>query len=242
MLSGFITNQAIPAAFVITGNFSCQAHMNELVAINNYQQIFLSFAKNLHDNFREISSQSRFIFVPGTKDPGPINQMLPRPAMLKQISQKVQKFLPNAVFTSNPCRIQYCSKEIVICKLDLSRVMDLLTIDRSIKHIEKSMEEKVNAVVQTVKSQAHLCPLPIDIQPVLDTKDHCLELTAFPDLLVYGEGALNIRQFNHQGVVSPGSFGERSLFQVYFPANGHVEDSEITADEADETIGNASKF
>lgn len=241
MLSGFISNQAIPAAFVITGNFSSQAHMNELVAINNYQANFLTFSKNLADNFKEIAQQSRFIFIPGSKDPGPISQMLPRPAILKQISHKVQKYLPNSVFTSNPCRIQYCSKEIVICKIDLVRVMDLLTIDRTVLHEEKNLEEKINATVQTIKSQAHVSPLPLDVQPVLDTRDHCLELTAFPDLLVYGEGALNIKQFNYQGVVSPGSFGERALFQVYFPANGHVEDSEIAEDETNESA-NASKL
>jgi len=227
MLSGFIANKMIPAAFIITGNFSCEAHINELVAIRNYQRNFLNFAKNLAEHYRDIAQQSRFIFIPGSKDPGPISNMLPRPTMLNSISQKVQKYLPNVVFSTNPTRIQYCSQEIIVTKLDILRTLDLLTLERQITNPERSHDDKVNDMVKTVKSQAHICPLPIDVQPIVDTRDHTLEIPCFPDLLVYGQGALNIRQFNRENVCSPGSFGERGLFQVYFPASREVQESEV---------------
>ena len=49
-----------------------------------------------------------------------------------------------------------------------------------------------------------------------------------PDLLVYGQGETNIRQFYKNGIASPGSFGERGLFQVYFPATREMQESEVS--------------
>lgn len=42
-----------------------------------------------------------------------------RPALPKIISQEFKKIIPRSWFTSNPCRIQYCTREIVVYKSEL---------------------------------------------------------------------------------------------------------------------------
>lgn len=42
-----------------------------------------------------------------------------RPAIPNCITEEVRTALPTAVFTSNPCRLQYCTQEIVIFREDI---------------------------------------------------------------------------------------------------------------------------
>lgn len=42
-----------------------------------------------------------------------------RPAIPNCITEEVRTALPLAVFTSNPCRLQYCTQEIVIFREDI---------------------------------------------------------------------------------------------------------------------------
>jgi hypothetical protein len=54
-----------------------------------------------------------FVFVPGPDDPSP-GPVLPQAPLPSYFSAQLQEQLPNAVFTSNPCRIQYRAQEIVV--------------------------------------------------------------------------------------------------------------------------------
>jgi DNA polymerase epsilon subunit 2 len=54
-----------------------------------------------HDAYRE--GGCKFIFVPGPLDPGPGN-ILPRPHLPNFVTERFVRRIPNAVFTSNPCR------------------------------------------------------------------------------------------------------------------------------------------
>lgn len=42
-----------------------------------------------------------------------------RPAIPNSITEEIRKKIPQAIFTSNPCRIQYCTQEIVIFREDI---------------------------------------------------------------------------------------------------------------------------
>jgi DNA polymerase epsilon subunit 2 len=50
--------------------------------------------------------ESRLVFVPGLGDPGP-GALLPRPPLPECLTAALRQRLPNAVFTSNPCRIRH---------------------------------------------------------------------------------------------------------------------------------------
>lgn len=57
--------------------------------------------------------ESMFVFVPGPDDPSP-GPVLPQAPLPSYFSAQLQEQLPNAVFTSNPCRIRYRAQEIVV--------------------------------------------------------------------------------------------------------------------------------
>lgn len=46
------------------------------------------------------------MFVPGLGDPGP-GAILPRPPLPDSLTADLRQQLPNAIFTSNPCRIRH---------------------------------------------------------------------------------------------------------------------------------------
>lgn len=46
-------------------------------------------------------------------------QLFNRPPIPSSLTEEVRRKLPNSIFTSNPCRIQYCTQEIVIFREDI---------------------------------------------------------------------------------------------------------------------------
>ncbi|KAK1287173.1 hypothetical protein QJS10_CPB19g01620 [Acorus calamus] len=65
-----------------------------------------------------LKEHSRFLFIPGPDDAGP-STVLPRCALPKYLTEELQKHVPNAIFTSNPCRIKFYTQEIVFFRQDL---------------------------------------------------------------------------------------------------------------------------
>ena len=78
---------------------------------------------------------------------------------------------------SNPCRLVYYSQEIVVFRDDLLRKMlrhaVLLRDDLSAADMPKYL-------VSTLLDQAHLCPLPPLVRPVLWEYAHALRLYPMP--------------------------------------------------------------
>jgi DNA polymerase epsilon subunit 2 len=56
---------------------------------------------------------SQFVFVPGPNDPG-LGHILPQTALPSYFTGELQAVLPSAVFATNPCRIRYYTREIVV--------------------------------------------------------------------------------------------------------------------------------
>ena len=88
--------------------------------------------------------RTRLVFVPSSDDLG-LGRILPRPPLPNLITEDFQRKIPNAIFTSNPCRlvenqiytdakaelevfrcsdrIQYCTQEIVVYREDIVKKM-----------------------------------------------------------------------------------------------------------------------
>lgn len=60
--------------------------------------------------------------MPGPEDPG-LATVLPRPPLPSTLTTELREALPNAIFGTNPCRVRYCNKEIVIFRDDLQKLM-----------------------------------------------------------------------------------------------------------------------
>ncbi|KAG8201544.1 hypothetical protein JTE90_011219 [Oedothorax gibbosus] len=217
-----------PTAFVLIGNFL------SLPIVGSHSKTFEECISNLGtliSEFPTLMEKSQFIFVPGPNDPG-LPHILPRPAIPPSFLGDFRKKVPKAIFTSNPCRIQYCSQDIVVFREDIISKMCRNSIYTPWEH-----EEKVdipNLFVKTVIANGHLLPLPLNVAPIYWEYDHSLWLYPLPDVVVcadkydpYTVTSTNSIFFN------PGSLPRSNFsFKVYFPASKQVEDSEI----ADETI------
>ena len=219
LFSGY--SEAPPTAFVFMGNFSAApygAERNE-----NFRQSFVSLAEMIQ-LFPDIIEQSQFVFVPGPLDPG-LGNILPRPPIPASLTKYFREHIPNSTFTSNPCRLQFCTQEIVVFREDV-----ISELSRACIRVPKVDIPMAEHLVKTLISQAHLCPLPLHSRPRYWTHDHALRLYPLPDLVVIGDKydsyAVNDQQCT---VINPGSFSRSGYqFKFYVPATKQLEESRVS--------------
>ncbi|XP_069117868.1 DNA polymerase epsilon subunit 2-like [Argopecten irradians] len=208
-----------PVCFVLCGNFLSAPHGAQHA--KDLKEAFSSLT-DLICEFPTIAENSRFIFVPGPQDPGPAS-ILPRPAIPSSIIEDVKRKIPSAIFTSNPCRIQYCTQHIVVFREDI--------VTKMCRNCVKFPEDGdvPTHFAKTLISQGHLCPLPLHVCPVYWSHDVGLRLYPLPDLVVCAD---KFDPFHKTSVdctvMNPGSFPRTDYaFKVYLPASRQVEDSKI---------------
>lgn len=209
-----------PALFVLCGNFCSKPYGSNYLA--KMKELFQDLA-NVISEFPPLLESSRFVFVPGPQDPGPGN-ILPRPPIPQSISEGLREKVPFAMFTTSPCRIQYCSQEIMIIREDIINKMS-----RNCIHLPSDSESVPMHYVKTLQSQAHFCPLPLHVRPVYWAYDNALRVYPLPDVIVCADkyDSYNIEN-NGCTVLNPGSFPRSEFsFKVYWPSSKEVEDCKI---------------
>ncbi|XP_068658256.1 DNA polymerase epsilon subunit B [Aristolochia californica] len=223
VLDGYESVEVIPSLFVLMGNF-CSRPCN--LSFHSFSSLRSQFGKlgemiGAHPRLRD---GSRFLFLPGPYDVGP-STVLPRCALPKYLTEDLQKHIPNAIFSSNPCRIKFFTQEIVFFRQDL-----LYRMQRSCL-ITPSKEETIDPfehLVATITHQSHLCPLPLTVQPIIWNFDHCLRLYPSPHTIVLGDRSEQ-KAFKYTGITcfNPGSFSNDSTFVAYRPCTQEVELSSL---------------
>ncbi|VVC86913.1 unnamed protein product [Leptidea sinapis] len=218
LFSGY--NEFPPIAIIFMGEFlSCPygyEHSSQLkAALISLVDIILQFP-----NLKE---SCKFIFVPGRGDPAAAN-ILPRPAIPNVVTQEIRDKLGDTViFTTNPCRIQYCTQEIVVIRQDLVTKMC-----RNAIHFPESGDIP-DHLTKTLLSQCTFSPLSLGVQPVYWKYADALNLYPMPDLVVVADQFQPYtRTYQNCHVINPGSFPRTEFsFKVYIPASRTVEDSQI---------------
>ncbi|XP_071834492.1 DNA polymerase epsilon subunit 2-like isoform X1 [Apostichopus japonicus] len=209
-----------PTCFIFCGNFSSAPYGHN--HIKTLQESFKLLADMICEH-PYLAENSKFVFVPGPQDPGPAS-ILPRPPIPACITDYITQRVPSAVFTTNPCRIQYCSQEIVVFREDIIMKM----CRNSIKFPDSRTEIPKN-FMKSVVCQAHLSPLPLHVSPVYWSYDNALRIYPLPDLIVFGD-KYDPYTVTTAGCIgtNTGSFSKNSYsFKVYYPSNKTVEDSQI---------------
>lgn len=211
-----------PYAFVICGNFLSQPKYG--LRTEELSEGFKRLA-NLILQFNTIKEKCHFIFIPGPQDPGVV-KVYPRPGMLNDYTEYIRKKIPNCHFPSNPCRIQFGSRQIVVFREDLLQKMSRNAI--KIPDSEKLSED----LAKTLICQAHLSPLPLHVVPIYWNYDHVMRLYPLPDLVVVADKQ---RAYTHTHsdctIMSPGSFSfDNFSFKVYVPSTKQIEDCLIPND------------
>ncbi|KAI7982546.1 DNA polymerase epsilon subunit B [Camellia lanceoleosa] len=219
ILDGYENVEVVPSLFVFMGNF-CTHPCN--LSFNSFSSLRLQFGKfgQMIGARQRLKEHSRFLLIPGPDDAGP-STVLPRCALPKYVTEEFQKHIPNAIFASNPCRVKFCTQEIVFFRQDL-----LYRMRRSCL-MPPSTEETTDPfehLVATVTHQSHLCPLPLTVQPIIWNYDHCLHLYPIPHTIVLGDKSEQ-KAFNYTGITcfNPGSFSNDSTFVAYRPCTREVE-------------------
>ena len=113
MLEGY--SEYPPIAFVLCGHFL------SFPAKSSSGQKLVEGLKNLADiimQYPDIKRDSKFIFVPAINDIGS-PKILPRLPLPDNLTEDFRNNIPGAIFATNPCRIQYCTKEIVVLRGDI---------------------------------------------------------------------------------------------------------------------------
>uniref|UniRef100_A0A672LUL6 DNA polymerase II subunit 2 n=1 Tax=Sinocyclocheilus grahami TaxID=75366 RepID=A0A672LUL6_SINGR len=199
MFSGY--SAMPPTCFIFCGNFSSAP----------YGRHQLRTLKGL---------TSRFVFVPGPEDPGP-GTVLPRPPLAEHITEEFRQRVPFSVFTTNPCRIQYCSQEMVVIREDLVNKMC-----RNCVRLPSSNLDIPSHFVKTILSQGHVTPLPLYVCPVHWPYDYALRVYPVPDVIVFADKYDPFNVCNTDCLcINPGSFPRSGFsFKVYYPSNRTVED------------------
>ena len=220
LFSGY--SEAPPTAFVFMGDFSSAPYGPQ-----TNQKLRESF-KALGDlmlQFPTLIKKAQFLFIPGPQDPGPGN-ILPRPPIPSVLTSDLTSRVPTAQFCSNPCRLQFCTREIVLFRDDI-----LGKLCRHCVRFPSKTADLPTHFAKTILSQAHLCPLPLHSRPVYWAFDHTLQLYPLPDLVVVGDKCDPFTVTSGESTVTnPGSFVRSGFeFKVYMPVSGLVEDSKIAS-------------
>lgn len=218
MFSGYAAMP--PTCFIFCGNFSSAPYGK--TQIKSLKESLKVLADAICE-YPSIHSSSRFVFVPGPEDPGP-STILPRPPLADHITEEFRQRVPFSVFTTNPCRIQYCSQEIVVIREDLVNKMC-----RNCVRLPSSNLDIPNHFVKTILSQGHLTPLPLYVSPVFWAYDYALRVYPVPDVIIFAD---KYDPFNISNTdclcINPGSFPKSGFtFKVYYPSNRTVEDSKL---------------
>ncbi|XP_053376311.1 DNA polymerase epsilon subunit 2-like [Mercenaria mercenaria] len=208
-----------PTCFIFCGNFLSSplgtSHAKVL------KECFEQLAE-LMCEFPDLIKSSKFLFIPGPQDPGP-STILPRPAIPNSVTEEIRKKVPSAIFASNPCRIQYCTQEIVVFREDI--------VTKMCRNCVKFPEDGdvPTHFTKTLVCQGHLTPLPLHVSPVYWAYDCGLRLYPLPDLVICADKHDPFHSTSVDcTVLNPGSFPRTDYsFKVYLPATRQIEDSKI---------------
>ncbi|ONK80521.1 uncharacterized protein A4U43_C01F18770 [Asparagus officinalis] len=175
VLDDYESVEVVPSLFVLMGNF-CSHPCN--LSFHSFSCLRMQFGKlgEMIESHPRIKEHSRFLFIPGPDDAGP-SKALPRCALPKYLTDELQKHVPNAICSSNPCRVKFYTQEIVFFRQHL---LYRMTRSSLIPPLTEETSDPFEHLVATITYQSHLCPLPLTVQPIIWNYDHCLRLYPTP--------------------------------------------------------------
>ncbi|XP_034941329.1 DNA polymerase epsilon subunit 2 [Chelonus insularis] len=212
-----------PVAFVLCGHFLSSPPSN--TSVQKLKEGFTNLAKIIQE-YPDVRQYSKFVFVPGPLDLG-APKILPRGPLPKTLLNDFIRLVPGTIFASNPCRIQYCTKEIVVLREDI--------LTKFCRHTLKYPEHGHvwNHYARSIICQSHLAPMNLPVVPVYWKHDHTLQLYPTPDLIVIADQFQTYStSYSDCKVINPGTFLRSNFaFKVYKPGMNEIEECEVPADD-----------
>ncbi|RUS31919.1 Pole2 protein [Jimgerdemannia flammicorona] len=211
----------VPLAFILIGNFVSKPFLYSGTDSIKYKDSFNALA-DLILEFPTLATYSYFVFVPGSHDPWSGNT-LPRPPIPDFFTGKLRNKVKKVCFTSNPCRVKYCTQEIVIFRDDILGKLRRNTLIPP--NLEDEEEDITKHLIRTILDEGHLCPLPMHIRPIFWAYDHALRLYPMPHVLVLADRCENYGvTYEGSHCINPGSFPNSDFtWSIYYPATRRSE-------------------
>lgn len=119
LFSGF--DDSPPIAIVLMGPFQKNKN-NASVLRSKFSQL-----AEIIDSTFNLKNETDIVLVPDIDDPTSAN-ILPRPPLPTTLVQDLMRKNKRIILATNPCRLQYCTQQIVVCRMDLLRKLCRNTI------------------------------------------------------------------------------------------------------------------
>ena len=182
LFDGYSANQFMPELFVFVGNFH-SVPLDSLGTNSNAYQRGWDALVEILESFPLIKEHATILFVPGPNDPF-ASGVLPRKEISPHFTKNIRK-LDYVQFTSNPCRLQFYGQEMVFYRDDLLGKIQRLALPIIEQNTEPivQVDELHEHYAQFILSQAHLSPLPIQVNPVYWNLDYTLQFDVLPHMV-----------------------------------------------------------
>ncbi|WFC97212.1 DNA-directed DNA polymerase [Malassezia brasiliensis] len=195
LFQGYQDADFVPLAMVLCGNFCGTRGADDAAQLARYEEGFAALAEILA-RFPRLLDEMHLVLVPGPDDPV-ATPVLPRARIPAPLVARFERRLPRAFcaervhWASNPCRLVYFSQEMVVFRDDvMSKMLRSalpLSTDVQAADLPKLVRVPLTQLVSTLLDQAHLCPLPQPVRPVLWEYAHALRLYPMPSALVLAD-------------------------------------------------------
>jgi DNA polymerase epsilon subunit 2 len=229
LLEGFQDYDPLPV-FVLMGDFASKYPSAHLPNANSIITGFFDDLASIICKFPKIAKEGRFILVPSQNDPG-LGSILPRPPIPNFFTSGLRSKVKHVHLASNPCRLRYFSKELVIGRVNVlsqlrrNCILPLLTMDSDQDDSPKKDKNDatnplVNHAIKTMLDQGHLCPVPLSSLPIYWQNDHIMRLYPPPDAIILGDKSSERYYETYKSdcdVMNPGSFCADGGFLVFRP-------------------------
>lgn len=106
-------NDMPPVAIVLMGPF-----VRNLSSPIQLKARLKLLGEMISNNCPTLKKETDLVLVPAPDDPtAPV--ILPRIGLPENLCIDLKRLLPRTILATNPCRLQYCTQQIVVCRADL---------------------------------------------------------------------------------------------------------------------------
>ena len=188
--------------------------------VNRFIMNLFDELANVIVKFPKIAQEESFVVVPSMNDVG-LGNVLHRSPLPRYFLKGLQSKVKHVHLASNPCRLRYFSKEIVISRINVLSKLQRNCILPPRNHYndenvmenmtgtKNSMDELIQHSIKPILDQGHLCPLSLQNSPVFWQYYHALRLYPDPDILILNESTTkqySEKYENDVEVMNPGPF------------------------------------
>eukprot|EP00347_Sterkiella_histriomuscorum_P020272 403338437 len=211
---------------VLVGNFISQK-LSEKLSYDQFKTYFESIGQVVRENnLTFLRDSTQWIFIPSVDDPGQ-PKLMPclqfQEYFLTGFKGNGPQRIKNVILGTNPMRISYYGKEIVISRYNFFKKLKRNQIPKIQIAQEKTRTQNNQStsynsddsfkIAKTVLHQGTLIPVPSIVQPIMWSFSDALQLVPHPDFLILCD---EITDYHHQIEVPKSSKTSQGYEIQYF--------------------------